>query len=59
MKMEFTLPELQYIVNVLEQRPYAEVAALLMNIKAQFDAAQAVTTGAVKLHSVDTAASST
>jgi hypothetical protein len=40
MKLDFTIPELQTIVNALEQRPYGEVAQLLINIKTQFDAQQ-------------------
>ena len=35
MSIEFTQEELQYVVNVLAQRPYSEVAKLLQNIQTQ------------------------
>jgi hypothetical protein len=40
MTFTFTEQETQYIIQVLAQRPYAEVAKLLENIQKQIDGAK-------------------
>jgi hypothetical protein len=40
MNLEFTDPQLDYIVKVLAQRPYVEVAPLLAEIQRQVSAQQ-------------------
>jgi hypothetical protein len=44
MQFEFTLPEIQLIVNILATRPYQEVAPLVANINVQYAAAEAAKT---------------
>lgn len=36
-QISFLLPELQYIVTLLENQPFKDVAQLLESIKTQFD----------------------